>query len=142
MLVLAGVVVALGLAYALTRGGAEMPAETGQGLPQDGGALPAGFVMPVLAGDAAAGAGDFAKYCQSCHGPSATGTQNGPPLVHKIYEPGHHGDGAFVAAATIGTRQHHWPFGDMPPVEGISEAEIFRIIAYVRALQRANGIGL
>jgi len=60
--------------------------------------------------------------------------------VHAIYEPGHHGDLAFKRAAMNGVRAHHWPFGNMPPVQGITRADIGAIVAYVRALQRANGI--
>ena len=32
------------------------------------------------------------------------------------------------------------PTGDMPPVEGITDAQIEKIVHYVRQLQRANGI--
>ena len=64
----------------------------------------------------------------------------GPPLVHVIYEPSHHGDAAFVLAVRPGVRAHHWPFGNMLPVEGVSDRAVADIIAYVRALQRANGI--
>ena len=64
-----------------------------------------------------------------------------PPLVHRIYEPSHHGDMAFVLAARNGVRAHHWPFGDMPPVgQPLTDGELAAIIAYVRELQRANGI--
>jgi len=34
----------------------------------------------------------------------------------------------------------HWRFGDMPPVEGLSRRDVAAIVAYVRELQRANGI--
>jgi hypothetical protein len=51
-----------------------------------------------------------------------------------------HGDGAFLVAATNGVRQHHWSFGNMPPVEGITQAEVKSIVTYVREVQRANGI--
>lgn len=57
-----------------------------------------------------------------------------------IYEPGHHADGAFFLAAARGVRQHHWSFGDMPAVPDVTPQEVAAIIAYVRALQRANGI--
>ena len=63
-----------------------------------------------------------------------------PPLVHNIYEPGHHGDEAFQRAVAVGVRRHHWPFGDMPPVEGLSRADVALIVAYIRELQSANGI--
>lgn len=83
----------------------------------------------------------FKTSCAVCHGTNAVGKQGlAPPLVHKIYEPSHHGDAAFQAAVAFGVRQHHWPFGDMPAVEGLTKQQIDYIIAYVRALQRENGI--
>lgn len=98
-------------------------------------------IVPTLEAAASNGESAFNTNCASCHGKNAAG-QDGvaPPLVHKIYEPSHHGDMAFVLAAKQGVRQHHWPFGNMPPVPGISDTDISNIIAYVRALQRANGI--
>ena len=97
--------------------------------------------VPALSGEASAGEALFDANCASCHGKNAAG-QDGvaPPLVHVIYEPNHHGDAAFHMAAQRGVRAHHWPFGDMPPVEGISGDEVDNIVAYVRTLQRANGI--
>ncbi|MFV2052359.1 c-type cytochrome [Aliiroseovarius sp. YM-037] len=79
--------------------------------------------------------------CASCHGINAVG-QDGvaPPLVHKIYEPSHHGDESFQRAAALGVQGHHWPFGNMPPVDGITRGDAAMIIAYIRELQRANGI--
>ena len=47
---------------------------------------------------------------------------------------------SIARAAKQGVQQHHWPFGNMPPVEGITDAEIAVITAYIRAVQRANGI--
>lgn len=83
----------------------------------------------------------FEQNCSSCHGENgAGGTGNGPPLIHPIYEPDHHTDGAFLRAATAGVRSHHWNFGDMPPVEGIEAETIGLIVSYIRELQRANGI--
>ncbi len=57
-----------------------------------------------------------------------------------IYEPSHHGDMAFVMAAQRGVQAHHWRFGDMPPQEGLTEGDLKAIVAYVREMQRANGI--
>ena len=87
------------------------------------------------------GEGLFHQNCASCHGMNGAG-QDGvaPPLIHKIYEPSHHSDVSFQRAMTLGVRAHHWPFGDMPPVVGISQADIAPIIAYIRAVQRKNGI--
>ncbi len=97
--------------------------------------------VPELSGDAVAGHMLFERNCMRCHGKHAAGVDGaGPPLVHRIYEPNHHGDFAFVRAAKLGVRGHHWRFGDMPPVEGIREVEVRKIIVYVRQLQKANGI--
>ena len=38
-----------------------------------------------------------------------------------------------------GVRQHHWNFGDMPPVEGLDTAAIDAIVAYVREVQERDG---
>ena len=70
----------------------------------------------------------------------ATGTQIGPPLVHKIYEPSHHSDAAFLLAVRNGTVQHHWNFGNMPAQPTVTDAETREITLYVRALQREAGI--
>lgn len=94
-----------------------------------------------LSEEAQIGARAFEAKCAACHGVGASGREGaGPPLIHKIYEPSHHGDGAFMVAATNGVRQHHWSFGSMPPVEGITPAEINSIVTYVREVQRANRI--
>jgi mono/diheme cytochrome c family protein len=82
----------------------------------------------------------FGQYCVSCHGTNASGTDNGPPLVHDLYNPGHHADESFLRAAQNGVRSHHWPYGNMPPVDGIGAAQVRAITAYVRELQVANGI--
>ena len=108
--------------------------------------LEAGVLANVLLPDAFSqnaqiGQLGFEAKCAACHGVNAAG-QDGvaPPLVHIIYEPSHHGDEAFQRAAAMGVRGHHWPFGDMPPVEGVTRADVTMIIAYLRELQRANGI--
>jgi len=101
----------------------------------------ANVVVPQLSAQALEGETLFNRSCAACHGKNAAG-QDGvaPPLVHKIYEPNHHGDAAFHLAAKNGARAHHWQFGDMPPVDGITDPEIEKIVLYVRELQRANGI--
>ena len=82
----------------------------------------------------------FNANCASCHGLEAAGTDNGPPLIHLYYAPGHHNDDAIRRAVRNGVTQHHWFFGDMPPAPNVSDDEIERIIRYVRETQRANGI--
>ena len=97
--------------------------------------------VPSLSGAALAGEQSFNANCSACHGTNAAGKEGlAPPLIHKIYEPSHHGDMAFVLAAKQGVRQHHWPFGNMPPIPDVSDQQIADIITYIRTLQRANGI--
>lgn len=101
------------------------------------------IVVPAeLSAQARQGETYFNAVCASCHGVNAAGRDGvGPPLVHRIYEPSHHGDMAFVLAARNGVRAHHWRFGNMPPVEQpLTDGELGAIVAYVRELQRANGI--
>ena len=95
----------------------------------------------ALSQQAALGKNIFEAKCSECHGENAAG-RNGvaPPLVHKIYEPSHHSDMAFVLAAQNGVRAHHWNFGNMPKIEGLTQGDVKMVAAYVRELQRANGI--
>ncbi|MEX4010693.1 c-type cytochrome [Neoaquamicrobium sediminum] len=83
----------------------------------------------------------FDANCASCHGPNGSGRDGlAPPLIHKIYEPSHHSDMAFTLAVRQGVRAHHWRFGSMAPIEGVSDASIEAITTYIRELQRANDI--
>jgi len=95
---------------------------------------------PDFVADAAKGAQVFAENCARCHGAEAKGTNQGPPLIHKVYRPGHHADIAFHWAVKDGTKQHHWQFGDMPPIKGVSPDEVGHVIAYIRKEQRNAGI--
>lgn len=109
--------------------------------PAEGSALVAVTLPDSLSAQARAGKQAFDAVCAACHGQNAAGKQGfGPPLVHPIYEPSHHGDGAFFVAAERGVRAHHWRFGNMPPQKGLTRADVTGIVAYVRELQRANGI--
>lgn len=96
--------------------------------------------LPVLSDLAQQGQPLFGANCSICHGESGSGSDKGPPLIHVIYEPSHHADMAFVMAMRNGVRAHHWPFGDMAPVEGLSLTDMEAIIAFVREVQVANGI--
>jgi mono/diheme cytochrome c family protein len=98
-------------------------------------ALPASFSQQAIAGRAA-----FEKNCKTCHGVNATGSSNGPPLIHIIYEPSHHSDQSFHRAVRNGVQAHHWQLGDMPALEYVQPKQVDSIIVYVRELQRANGI--
>lgn len=86
----------------------------------------------------------FAQHCATCHGidlkGSGKGDKKGPPLLHKIYEPSHHGDAAFQLAAKNGVRAHHWSYGDMAPVPLVTPDDVAHITSYVRTEQRRIGI--
>lgn len=99
------------------------------------------IVPDALSARAQVGKEVFQAECATCHGTDAVGKDGiAPPLVHVIYEPSHHGDEAFHRAVVMGVRGHHWPFGNMPPVKGLTRADVAMIVAYVRELQQANGI--
>ena len=96
--------------------------------------------VPALAGTAIEGEELFVANCSQCHGLNAVGTSQGPPLLHKVYVPGHHPDLSFQNAVRNGVWQHHWNFGEMPPVGTVTPQEVDKVICYVREMQRANGI--
>jgi len=96
--------------------------------------------VPMLSARAVAGRTAFDVNCASCHGKSGSGTNLGPPLIHDIYNPGHHADESFYRAVQQGVQRHHWQFGNMPPAPQVVESQIADIVRYVRELQEANGI--
>lgn len=99
--------------------------------------MPAAFDGPAEAGRLAYADAD----CAACHGPNMGGIGGeGPPLVHRIYDTEHHSDTELAASSVEGVRAHHWPFGAMPPAEGLTPEEAASIVAFLRAVQRANGI--
>lgn len=87
----------------------------------------------------AAGEELYQASCAACHGADLRGTETGPSQLSIVYEPNHHGDGAWYLAARTGVKQHHWPFGDMAPVPGLSDDDLEAIVAYVRENQRIFG---
>jgi len=100
-----------------------------------------GVKVPALSTTAMNGKAAYDANCGTCHGLNASGSDKGPPLVHDLYNPGHHSDEAFFVAAKLGARRHHWPYGDMPPQPQVTDRQLMAIVQYVRELQRANGIG-
>lgn len=96
--------------------------------------------VPTLSAQGAAGRAAFDAHCAACHGNNGGGTDHGPPLVHDIYNPGHHPDGSFQRAVRMGVQQHHWPYGNMAPLPQVTDAQLAAIVRYVRELQQANGI--
>lgn len=98
-------------------------------------------VPNTLSPEAKMGQRAYETICVDCHGKNGSGRNGmGPPLVHVIYEPSHHGDESFQRAVANGVAAHHWGFGNMAPVDGFTRADVKTVIAYLRELQRANGI--
>ncbi len=91
---------------------------------------------PLLSPTAWHGRALYKKWCSSCHGKTTGGTASGPPLV--MYDAKHHGDDSFYRAVWDGVKQHHWSFGDMPPVPGLTREQVGKIILYVRETQIAD----
>ena len=132
-----GVLVVGGLSVSLSKMGTDMGIGSGPGAPT---AHRVVQVPQSLSLTAQKGLIAFNANCAKCHGQNAAGTDQGPPFIHNIYNPGHHADEAFFLAAQNGVRAHHWPFGNMPPQPQVSPGDIAAIIAFVRELQAANGI--
>ena len=82
----------------------------------------------------------YERYCSQCHGARLDGSDQGPPLVHPLYQPSHHGDGAFYRAVLNGTRQHHWDFGDMPAVAGMTQKKMDALLPFIRYYQQQKGL--
>ena len=107
----------------------------------------AGFVLvgcgsdgsAATKGSGAQGAALYQQSCGSCHGADLRGTDKGPSHLSQVYESGHHPDSSFRSAIANGTTAHHWDFGDMKPVSGLSGDEIDAIIAYIRGQQDKQG---
>jgi mono/diheme cytochrome c family protein len=96
---------------------------------------PQGFV-----GDSIKGNNLYNQNCLACHGNAGLGSNQGPPLVHKTYNPRHHADLAFHLAVKNGVPSHHWKFGNMKPIAGLSPEDVGHIVQYVRAIQKKSGI--
>lgn len=88
----------------------------------------------------AAGEEFFVASCAVCHGVDLRGSVTGPPFLLPTYAPNHHGEEAFQRAVAFGVQPHHWNFGPMPPIEGLSRDDVSKIVEYVRSVQEAEGI--
>jgi len=107
----------------------------------DQGASMVEVIVPDLGSAERGGEAAFNKFCAECHGRNAGGREGfGPPLVHEIYRSDHHADISFLYAPIVGVKAHHWDFGNMPSIPGISDQETALVLKYVRTLQAANGI--
>lgn len=96
--------------------------------------------VPKLSDLGRKGAVAFAANCAVCHGQNAAGSGKAPPLIHPTYRPEHHADSAIFRAMSQGVEAHHWRFGDMPPQRQVTREQAVAIVAYLREVQRANGI--
>lgn len=85
------------------------------------------------------GANLYRANCAQCHGVDLRGTNLGPSFLSVVYEPGHHPDESFHLAVIQGVQPHHWNFGPMPPIEGLTTDDVDAIVAYVRDRQEAEG---
>ena len=85
------------------------------------------------------GAALYSASCASCHGADLRGSDRGPSHLSIVYEPNHHPDAAFRSAIENGAAQHHWDFGPMPPVDGLTDDEVDAVIAFVRSEQERQG---
>lgn len=124
---MAGIAVALGLVGWMIFGGGSNDATIK-------------VIVPQLSPIAQKGKQTFDRVCLRCHGLNVSGSTNGPPLVEPFYRSNHHADASFISAMTRGVRQHHWKFGPMPPQPQVKSAEYPNLIAYIREVQRANGL--
>lgn len=97
--------------------------------------------VPKLSDLGRTGKTAFDDNCAQCHGPNGAGSEKRPPLIHRVYHPGHHANAAFELAVKTGVRQHHWRFGDMPPQPQVTQEQVAAIVRFVRQVQIANGIG-
>ncbi|UWQ57785.1 cytochrome c [Leisingera caerulea] len=139
--IVAAAAVAAASAYFIYRSTGINDATGQRSVLEPGAPLAAVQLPPDLSEAATIGKRAFDAACAECHGDNAAGRNSmGPPLVHKIYEPSHHGDAAFLLAVRNGVRAHHWDFGSMPAQQGPTDGDVKGITQYVRELQRANGI--
>ena len=88
----------------------------------------------------AAGEALYGANCARCHGERGAGTNQGPTFLTSIYLPSHHADAAFQLAVQRGVTPHHWQFGPMDAVPGLTAEQVAEITAYVRWLQREAGV--
>ncbi|WP_291730452.1 cytochrome c [Leisingera sp. F5] len=139
--IMAAAAVAVVVAYYVYSSASGNDASTQRAVLETGALLAEVKLPPDLSETAKIGKRAFDAVCADCHGDNAAGRNGmGPPLVHKIYEPSHHGDAAFLLAVRNGVRAHHWDFGSMPPQQGLTNGDVKGITQYVRELQRVNGI--
>src|SRR5687768_6371559 len=96
---------------------------------------PAGANNPLAASPTAATEGQtrYNQLCQTCHGPAGQGGgDRGPALDSGTFTHGS-GDGDLFRAIRSGVRGTQ-----MPPFAGLSDTQIWQIVAYLRSLRPAT----
>lgn len=88
----------------------------------------------------AAGEAIYQATCSPCHGSDLRGTDRGPSHLSAVYRPNHHSDAAFLLAVKVGVAEHHWRFGAMDPIPGLTDEDIAAVTAFVRDKQRTEGL--
>lgn len=140
-LIIGAAIAVVGIGYFLTQPTQQESEPVANVNNTDPSALVAVALPASLSDNAALGKKMFEAKCAACHNTNGAGREGvAPPLIHVIYEPSHHGDESFQRAVANGVRGHHWPFGNMPPVEGLTRGDVQMIVTYIRELQRENGI--
>ena len=129
----AAVLTLLAVVAGCTGGGNEPPAPTAT--PAASAAAPAPPTAVSVNGRTL-----FIQSCSTCHGVDLKGTDRGPPFLNRVYGPGHHADASFRLAVQRGVISHHWRFGNMPKIEGLTDDQVEEIIKFVRAQQALAGI--
>jgi mono/diheme cytochrome c family protein len=100
----------------------------------------ADFAVPAQDAElVAAGEAIYQATCSSCHGSDLRGTGQGPSHLSAVYRPSHHSDAAFLLAVKVGAAEHHWRFGAMDPIPGLTDEDIAAVTAFVRDRQRNEG---
>ncbi len=132
-------IVVIGMVFVVLSGGSD-GGSTADGPPRDPMTGKTEFDIPVQ-DPVLVAEGDvlYQAKCAACHGVDLRGTAAGPPHLSVIYNPEHHGDGAFAVAVVNGVKAHHFDFGSMPPIPNVSEDDFIRILAYIRETQRTEG---
>ena len=101
----------------------------------DEGAGPPVSTLSVQAGRIA-----FAEEFAGCHGRLARGNERGPDLIQPDYGRRVRSDAQFRRAVREGIPVPRAGYGAMPAVKGVSERRLDRMIAFLREVQRVNGI--
>lgn len=83
----------------------------------------------------------YAGTCATCHGDALKGSSMAPSLLQAPFAPDQTPDSAFANAIQNGVPQKRFAKGPMPAQPSVAPKDIPAVVAYVRSVQRDNGIG-